>query len=225
MGKALNRVTGGVCAGIVALGLWGVGVELDSDPELTASTATGTFSVHCIVPDSVVFVPELTYTLLPQSSPLAGASCRGSLLGAVNGQGDVAARCHWTSPEKLTVVHATPVMKLAGLQCKDVTSTELQVHLDPLTNTHTVAITSPHRPSRDADILAAGKSVTLFGLQGRIATLPLRDGRDLDQRLNGEIAFGGDSPATGGSVTTVEWASITTPMAISPQLHFVFTAH
>lgn len=215
MGILRIGVTGGACVAVLALGLWGTGTETDPEHEAGAVPADATMSVHCVIPSSVVFVPAVTYTILPRIPLSTLPGCHSQLHGAVNGQEAVDSHCAWTSSQNLVIRHATPVMKLAGQQCKATTAAELRVRLNHPTSTEKVALT--------ADFLSE-QWVTLFGGNGQIAAAPLQDGRDHDRLQNGEIAFGGESPATGGSQTTLYLTDFRTPRVISPQLHFEFIA-
>lgn len=216
-------MTGGACAAVLALGLWGTGTEADSEHEVGAASAVATMSVHCVVPASVVFVPAVTYAILPRTSAAMLPGCHSQLHGAVNGQEAVDSDCTWINPQNLVIHHSTPVMKLAGQQCKTTTAAELRVRRAHRTPMEEVALTAHGLAHSNAHFLDE-HSVTLFGGNGKIAAAPLQDGRDHDRLQNGEIAFGGETPATGGSQTTLYLTDFSTPRVISPQLHFEFIA-
>lgn len=223
MGRKLIELTGGVCAILVALGMW---VWTDgTDPVAYAVDGTASLSVQCSAPDSVAFVPEVVYTVQPRSSPTALSSYKAILTGPVNGQDSIVTRSHWQTPQTIIIAHATPMMKLAGLQCKDTSASTLYVGLDKMQLGHEVSITTPHLTQKLTTPLVAGQTDSLFGVRGQISGTPLQDGRDADHHLNGEIAFGGDSATTGGTKTIFQFSINTVTPNLRPQLHFTFAAH
>lgn len=223
MGCRLTGVTGGLCAALAALSVWEYADSFDQEVYAVGNTAS--MSVHCIAPDSVAFVPEIIYTIQPHSSPALAPLYVAVLVGPVNGQDNVTTRSHWQPPHTIIVTHATPTMKLAGLQCKDVSSATLHVRLDYTPPGRNVAITSPQHSRNPPHHLIAGQTESLFGTHGQISAMPLHDGRDADHHLNGEIAFGGDSPTTGGTTTVLHLSANTTVPLTHPQLHFMFASH
>lgn len=222
MGKFLNGVTGGICLLILICGWQEFRIEVDS--ELDAAAFTAHFSVQCIVPESVAFVPTLHYISTPQSPKALASTCQTTLHGGINGEDRVSSRCQWGPLNHLAIQHTTPAMKLAGLQCKDVTSTELQVRRDFNEDSIDVAITMPQHSMNEGDIIGT-RPVTLFGTLGRIAATSLPDGQDYDHRLNGEIAFGGKTASTGGTTTTLRVSTNSSLATLSPTLHFAFISH
>jgi hypothetical protein len=108
----------------------------------------------------------------------------------------------------VTITHATPNMKLTGLECSVLSGKKLDVYGDG--NDHAdfdIAISVPGSADSTwttgdkVDAATQGDPTEIFGYAGtsQVATAVLYDGSDADGSLNGSVASGGTNILTGGS--------------------------
>lgn len=171
------------------------------------TSATSTISITCSAPAITAFVPEVLINFSPPEpvASTAPVDCKDysmSLEGAVNGDGvphDPSCDFRNVNGEYyVQISYPTPIMKVAGLQCRQISSASLDVHRSGPNDGVKVYFERLGAANPVHDV--AEIAVQMFGREGYIG-VALRDGEDEDGLRNGEIVFGGGDERSGGSKT------------------------
>lgn len=202
---------------LILLVMTGIQIErrgemLVFDEAQASTAATSAVSGSCNDPVVAAFAPTFGYAIA-WSNPAAGTqpTCTATLTltNPINADTAPSITCALQTSGEVFLYSQTPKIKFGGLQCQTQDRVILEMHGDGTDNTsfdvgYQPTGTTSYISSKKVDAATSGSKKMVFGTSGTVGSAALIDGNDNDGLINGEIAFGGSSETTGGSVKMIK---------------------